>query len=155
MSPLSSRFNVAVLQIANRLFPCGFDVSDNAPDTYETLKAHYDATGRILVWSGASDQTIFGCAEINYAFRAWHDWRHITESADFSPAGESAVCEKQKEDIRAIYDGETADFFCALLDAEIMGQLAHEQRHGEFPVDQKAFVVAWLARGKESLRRKW
>ena len=155
LKPLDVGFNVAVLQIVSRLFPCGFDVSDNAPDTFEKLQAHYQETGRILVWSGASEQTIFGDPEINYAFRAWHDWRHITESADFSPDGERTVCEKQKADIREIFDGAQADRFCALLEAEIIGQLAHEKRYGRFPENQRGFVVAWLDRGEHALVRAW
>lgn len=66
--PLDIHFNVAVLHIANHLFPCGFDVSDNAPDTYEKLCAILDAGKRMVVWSGGSEATIYCSPEVNYAF---------------------------------------------------------------------------------------
>lgn len=36
--PLDIHINLAVLHIASRLFPCGFNVSDDAPQTYDDLK---------------------------------------------------------------------------------------------------------------------
>jgi len=53
------QLNVAVLTIANRLMPCGWDVGVDAPSTYEELVEHYETTGRIKVWDGASDRTIY------------------------------------------------------------------------------------------------
>ena len=37
--PLNRQFNVAVLHMANKLHPCGFNVSDVAPDTLEGINA--------------------------------------------------------------------------------------------------------------------
>jgi hypothetical protein len=42
LKPLDPNLNAAIIAIAKRLFPSGFDVSDDAPDTYEKLKAHLD-----------------------------------------------------------------------------------------------------------------
>ncbi len=143
--PLSIAFNVAVLHITARALPCGFDVSPNAPQDYDSLVSHYDKTGRVLVWNGASGATIFSDPEVNFAFRAWHDSKHITARLPFTRAGELAALELQKADVRAIYTGATADSFCAFLDAEIRGQFDYCEKHGAFPVRQAAFALAYLA----------
>jgi len=142
--PLSVAFNVAVLHITSKILPCGFDVSENAPQDYDSLVAHYEKTGRVLVWNGASDKTIFGDCEVNFAFRAWHDSKHIIGSFSFTREGEMNALAMQKADILAIYDGTAADFFCTLLDAEIRGQFDYAERHGGFPIDQIGFARAYL-----------
>ncbi len=58
-------FNAAVLTICSRVLPGGYDVSDAAPETYEELIAHLDAGGRMVVYSGGSERTIYGDPEGN------------------------------------------------------------------------------------------
>lgn len=142
--PLDRGLNVAIKQVTSNLMPCGYDVAKEAPNTLEETKNHFESTGRILVWSGASDKTIFGCAETNYAFRAWHDYRHITENAPFNFKGETITYIKQCEDIRTIYEGEQADFYCSVLFAEIIGEIRYRNKNGEFPAQQNAFIRAFL-----------
>lgn len=142
--PLSRGFNIAVQVITRRIFPCGYDVSDNAPGDYDSLIAHHKKTGRVLVWSGASEQTIFACRETNYDFRAWHDSKHILRKLPFTQGGEYTTMTLQQADIRALYDGPQADYFFAILDAEIMGQFHYNAAHGGFPVDQIGFVRSYL-----------
>lgn len=144
--PYSRAFNAAVSHIAARVLPQGFDVASDAPSTFPALVSHFKRTGRILVWNGASDSTIFGDAETNFAFRAWHDSKHVLFNLPFTPAGEAEACKRQCEDVRALYgNGKTADLFCALLRAEIIGQLEYKEAHGFFPLDQAGFVRAYIA----------
>ncbi len=143
--PLSRAFNVAVLHITGRALPMGFDVSDKAPSDYDALVSHYRETGRILVWSGASDHTIFDDSDVNIAFRAWHDSKHVIHGFPFTLAGEVGAMKRQKADVRAIYDGASADYFCRLLTAEIFGQFKYNQAHGGFPIDQMGFARAYMA----------
>jgi len=143
-NPLSVAFNVAIMHITSKVLPCGFDVSAKAPKDYLSLMAHYVKTGRIAVWNGASDKTIFDDSEVNYAFRAWHDSKHVTGKLPFTKAGECGALKRQKADVRALYDGETADYFCRLLEAEIYGQFCYQEKHGGFPVDQIGFARAYL-----------
>lgn len=152
---LSVPFNVAVRHITDKIFPCGFDVSKNAPQDHEQLQAYHHATGRIKVWNGASDRTIFGCPETNYMFRAWHDSKHVLGKHLFTPAGEYAVMLMQQVDIRALYDGDQADYFCAILEAEIMGQLEYKNIHNEFPGDQIGFVRAYLFDPVAAIKQNW
>ncbi len=51
VAPLDRGLNAAILAMAGRIFPTGFDVSDDAPDTYPKLKAHLDAGG---AWSSTT-----------------------------------------------------------------------------------------------------
>lgn len=143
--PLSVRLNVAVLHIASRLFPTGFDVGENAPDTLEALRSYVRSTGRMLVWSGASESTIFGDREVNYAFRAWHDHAHLCGNHPFTPAGEAAVCEEQISDLVASCRCRETEQMARLVFAEVVGQVAYQSVHnGAFPRNQRAFVQAYL-----------
>lgn len=144
--PLNVRFNVAVNHIAAKVLPRGFDVSADAPPDYDSLVAHYRATGRVLVWSGASERTIFADAHVNHAFRAWHDARHISGGHDFSRNGEFCTMVDMMADVSAIYDGQTAATFRTILRAEILGQREFQDRFGGFPLDQMAFVRDYMVR---------
>lgn len=155
-APMDRGLNAAILHVANRLFPCGFDVCDVAPDTFDGLKAHVEITGRMLVWNGASDRTVFADDEVNFAFRAWHDLRHLTADAPFTPEGEAAACEAQIADLVTLFgDDERTRRWAAIMRAEVNGQVAHLERHGAFPVDQAGFVAAWLVDADAALARPW
>ena len=146
MSTILDRgFNAAVLHIANRLFPCGFDVRDKAPETFDALKAQVADGGRMVVWSGGSDQTIFGDPEVNYAFRAWHDWCHLAGNHDFTLEGERAASRMQMVHLIELYgiDARVARW-CHIINAEVVGQAEHLRDTGEFPKDQMAFVRSYL-----------
>ncbi|WCD56144.1 hypothetical protein [Caulobacter phage KSC] len=135
--PLSIPFNAAVMTMANLANPKGWDVSDLAPSSLNGLTLHVRQAGRVVVWSGASDNTIFGDPEHNYAFRAWHDAMHYALQLDFSIAGEAGVAFAQCSDLLDKYglDDETTEF-CAIILAEIIGSAHWFQLMGEFPADQ-------------------
>jgi hypothetical protein len=138
-------FNAAVLTICSRVLPGGYDVSLAAPETYEELDAHLDAGGRMVVYIGGSEQTIYGDPEVNFAFRAWHDWCHWRGPHDFSHEGERAACAMQSEHLVTLY-GESPQTrrWRQILRAEIIGQREFFDRHGVFPEDQRGFVAAYL-----------
>lgn len=139
--PVNSDFNAAVLHIANQLMPRGWNVADDAPSTPETIKASYD-TGRPTVWSGASDKTSFADPEVNYAFRAWHDWAHYRHNLPLTLEGEIAAAYVQASHLVSLY-GQTPQTqgFVALLFAEAIGMARYNEIIGAFPVDQAAFVA--------------
>lgn len=93
--PLSTSLNVIVQHMAHKLFPTGYDVGPDAPDSLEALNGQIAQRGRLVVYSGASDNTIFGAPEINHDFRAWHDWTHWRHQLPFTPEGEQQVAELQ------------------------------------------------------------
>jgi len=144
---LDIQFNAAVLSTAHRLFPCGFLVVEEAPQTYEELIAHLDAHQSMLIWSGGSEKTIYGDPEVNYAFRAWHRWCHWRGRHDFSFEGEYAAYQTQAGHLVTLYgDCPRTHWWHSILYAEIIGQHEYRDVHGHFPDDQRAFVEAYLAR---------
>jgi hypothetical protein len=142
---LDPAFDTAVLACAARALPNGFDISPDAPATFDALATHWRDTGRVCVWDGASDSTIFGSPSVNYAFRAWHDWHHIAGQYPFTREGERLAMLAQQRDIRTLYRyTRQADWFCRILECEIVGQFDYAAKHGFFPVDQAAFARHYL-----------
>lgn len=141
-APFDRGFNAAVLHIASRLFPTGYDVADKAPGSFDALKAHVARTGRMLVWSGASDDTIFADREVNWAFRAWHDWCHLSGGFDFTLAGETEAAKMQIEHVRALY-GRRPDWE-RIIWAEVVGQATYFRDQGKFPAEQRAFTESYV-----------
>lgn len=112
-----------------------FDVSDDAPSTYETLAGR--ATDRLVVWAGASDRTIYGSPSMNHMFRAWHDAGHLLLGAPFTLEGEKAVALWQA---RQLND----DTLAEIVLAEVVGQAQFFALQGEFPSDQRQFIQEFL-----------
>ena len=145
MVPLDPAFNAVVVRIASRLFPAGFDVSEKAPHTFDELKSLLDADKRLVVYSGGSSSTIYADPQVNYAFRAWHDWSHWTGNHDLSFEGEIAVCRQQQAHLFELYnDTEQTRRWCKLVCAEIIGQATYHLCYKRFPNNQRGFVEAFL-----------
>ena len=141
---IDKAFNAAVLQIANRLNPCGWDLCEGI-DNLSKLRSYVAMNGRIAVSGENSDRTIFGDPEVNFAFRAWHDWHHLKLDAEFDPAGELAVANSQAGDLIALYGAAVSRPWRELLDIEVNGQVRYFAYHNCFPVDQIGFARAQLA----------
>jgi hypothetical protein len=119
-----------------------YKVSDDAPYTFEGVKEYYQQNNHLLIWNGASDDTIFSKPESNHAFRAWHDFCHIKANADFTPQGERQAMLMQ---IRMAMDCDflskrAKDICTKMLQIEVLGQLAYSQKYGDFPENQKLFT---------------
>ena len=107
-------------------------------DTLEKITNLYHDTGYIHVWTGATDNNIFGNALDNYRFRAWHDLIHIMYQFPFTQEGERAVCAVQKEQIKKITNDSTIQ---KLLDIEVNGQVEYYYTHNIFPANQLEFTI--------------
>lgn len=105
---------------------------DIAPSTFEDLM-RLDSK-EAIVWSGASECTIYGDPSVNYAMRAWHDSLHRKLSADFSLAGETRVA---LEHCRLI----ESDGLARIIWAEVVGQAEFFERFGQFPENQVEFIL--------------
>src|ERR1022692_1770927 len=70
--PLDHQLNTAILEMASTFLPEGFDVSDDAPQTFNALKDHLKAGKRLIVYGEGCEGTIYADPRVNYAFRAWH-----------------------------------------------------------------------------------
>ena len=146
MKPFSLEFNAAVVTMANKVCPTGYDVADSAPSCLGDLIDHIDRTRRICVARGNSEATIFGAGneEINWAFRAWHDWTHYHLRANFDLPGEARVAMQQYDDLRKVYGLSFADRYKPLILAEVLGQAIYKELVGAFPGNQREFDVDWL-----------
>lgn len=109
-------------------------VSDMAPHSFETLKAN---CGRLVVWSGGSDKTIYGDRAVNWAFRAWHDSLHLKLNAPFTEAGETQVALEQARIIGS-------DTWGKIIIGEVVGQTEYFNKFGHFPADQVEFMRNYL-----------
>src|SRR4051794_1017008 len=128
LKPLDPGLNSAILCIAAELFPDGFDVSSDAPDTYRKLRAHLDVGRRMGVYNGGCENTIYAYPYVNYAFRAWHDPCHYSGKHNFSLKGEQETCLMQCSQLRRLYgDNGNIRHWANLLDADIVGVCRYYQ----------------------------
>lgn len=132
-------FKQAILALA----PLGFEARAIAPATFAQVMECERSHGRVIVWEGASDGTIYSDPKVNHAFRAWHDACHIAGEHGFTLDGERATCERQIASLR-IHFPRAPIFIDTLLRAEVIGQAEHFARTGEFPADQAAFIADYL-----------
>lgn len=145
LMPMIPQLNVAVMVMANATNPQGWNVVAgyaDAPHSLDDLNESISRTGKITVWAGGSEETIFGCPEHNYAFRAWHDAVHYDLQAPFTLAGEAATAYLQIGQLVRRYggDGEVIEWAARLL-SEVIGQAMHNIQTGEFPEDQIEFSI--------------
>ncbi len=127
---LSSDLNSRIAALAPK-----FTASDIAPSNFQALKSQGVAS--LIVWSGASDNTIYGDASVNHAMRAWHDSLHLSLNADFTLQGELRVALEQARLVKN-------DALAEIIIAEVYGQALFFDKHGEFPVNQVEFIINYL-----------
>ncbi len=113
--------NCAVLHIATRLFPRGFDLSLDAPATLEELTAHIASGKRMMVWSGHTRSTLFPDLEFLYAFRAWHQYCHWKGGNPMTAEGERGALALHATHLHTLYGSTTqVNEWIALIRTEIM-----------------------------------
>lgn len=88
--------------------------------------------GELVIWSGASDNTIFQDEKVNFAFRALHDALHLKTGMNFSPENEIELGRIQA----SRYDGILAD----LVYCEVSLQAKYFLNNGVFVQDQVLFA---------------
>jgi hypothetical protein len=139
------KLDSTVRAISARLWPQGYDVATNAPATFKALKAEFAVRGRITVFDGGCESTIYAAPATNHAFRAWHDHGHLHGGYDFSVAGETATARLQIQQLREFMGNDPqADEFSMILEADVIGQSLYYARRKAFVNDQVSFVRAYL-----------
>lgn len=127
---LDYELNNKILKLAPK-----FIAKDIAPHSFETLKSN--STAGLVVWAGASDQTIYGDSKVNHAFRAWHDSLHIKLNAPFTLEGERLVGLEQARILKSDLQGQ-------IIVAEVVGQIEYYSGYSLFPIDQVKFIKNYL-----------
>jgi hypothetical protein len=114
----------------------------NASDikaTFEGHKLRWEKTGKIHIWTGASERTIFGSETVNHYFRCWHDYVHITNNLGYSEIEEVMTCEIQVSQLPSDWSFERD-----LIRCEVTGQVLYFFHNGEFAEDQVKFTEQYL-----------
>lgn len=121
-----------------------FIVREHAPATFTDLQRNDELT----IWCGASENTIYEDAQINYAARAWHDNCHLIGGHGFTLEGEIATWQLQDRQMLERFPGLAYGLQGAMirraLYADVVGQSLYFAKHGEFPADQRNFVRSLL-----------
>lgn len=122
--------NNTILNQASKLV---YSVKDIAPDTEKSL---FNSTG-LVIWSGASDNTIYQDASVNWAFRALHDHLHLDTRLDFSVDAEIELgrIQASKYNSRLLQE---------LVFCEVAGQALYFKETGMFIADQVKFTLDWM-----------
>lgn len=121
----------------------------NMSEYFEGMKRYFRAHNKIRIWTGASDNTIFGESQVNHFFRAWHDLIHIRYNQSFNFGGESTVATIQCSQLPTdwIFERE-------LITAEVLGQNQYYRIHREYVTDQRQFAYDYLFNTVEALTVK-
>ena len=120
------------------------EVRSVAPQTWRDIQASAKENGRIVVWSGEAQHSIYGDAQVNYAFRAWHDHCHLVNGYEFTIAGETAAVDAQCAMLRHAFPG-APSLWSQLLRADVLGVVYTLHAGLGYIADQRASVKAILA----------
>lgn len=139
-------------QFVRSVAPPHYATSD-APNNWPALRRWYDvarAQGfpreRIAmpVYNGGCDTSIYGDAETNHAFRAWHDYLHCANDYGFSREHEIKVgLIHMQQARRAGLPQSDLD----MLIADTIGQIEYYYARGCYVDNQARFVAAVLRDG--------
>ena len=130
MSDLIKYVNQEILRKALNL---KYTVADLAPQTEIEL---FNSSS-LVIWSGASDNTIYGDCKVNWAFRALHDALHLKTRFNFDVDSEIELGRLQA----CQFD---SDLMRELIFCEVSLQAAHFKKTGHFVNDQVSFTKQHL-----------
>lgn len=124
-----------------------FDVMDVGPQTDVDMIRHYNETGRMAIWSGASYNTIYGCRKANWLYRAWHDWCHISSKVCNRMHGPLGCFEPSAEqDVTSFQIATLNPEFAEVVKCDTAGQTQYYALYEEYVPQQDTFVLHLLNR---------
>jgi hypothetical protein len=122
--------NAEILKQASSL---KYTVAAEAP----SIEVELFSSPSLVIWSGASDNTIYQDASVNWAFRAVHDALHLETGLGFSHAHEVEVGRIQAARC-------TSDLMRELVYCETALQALYHEKTGLFVADQVEFTINHL-----------
>lgn len=125
--------NYEILKLSKDLT---YIVKDNAPSTELEL---FNETN-LVIWSGASNNTIYQDETVNWAFRAIHDATHLKTGLGFSPQHEIEMGKIQA----ALLSSQCKSLLADLFYCEIAEQAKYFSQNGTFVDDQVTFTKQFL-----------
>lgn len=155
VAPVNPEFNKACVFIASQIFPLGFDVRHNAPNSMEELNESMNSLNRMAIWSGDYSNSCFGDSETWFQYRAWHDWIHYRFSCPFTLPGEHMALHIQTGQLIRLYGrGDNVADMVALMFAATLGPLECAEA-GKAVTDAHEFCATtwrdWLPYAKHLL----
>ncbi|MCO4372747.1 hypothetical protein MTR10_11930 [Staphylococcus agnetis] len=124
------------------ILPLDGRVGLDAPSTYDGLKADA-AKGFLKVSTEHNTTSIYG-ASGNLTFRTFHDYGHLLYARQFTTEDEVALARFQWQDLKGYLPAEWVDVCHCVYMADTVEQSLYEAQYGDFPADQKAFVLNFL-----------
>lgn len=138
---LDEEFNQAVMAFSLVCWPEGYERTSEQYESFEAMREAFRTEGRIKINTNFSEQTIFENPEVNWDFRAWHDWCHLWLDAGFDREGETKAAELQKRMLDLSFPSHPKlEFWKTLIDIEVVGQLEYYLQNGAFVSNQIEFA---------------
>ncbi|WZX11467.1 hypothetical protein YZUPF006_000005 [Pseudomonas phage YZU-PF-006] len=125
------------------ILPLDGRIGLDAPSTFEALKADA-AQGFLKVSTEHNTSSIYGAAG-NLTFRTFHDYGHLLYNKAFTLADEVELSRIQWQDLKGYLPAEWVDVCHCVYVADTEQQSLYEAETGDFPADQKRFVLGFLA----------
>jgi hypothetical protein len=129
---LKAQLNNIILNEASKI---DYIVKPNAPSNEIDLHG----CGQLVIWSGASDNTIYGDAMVNHAIRAIHDTTHLRTGLGFGHADEIELGR-----INALQFEKYGTIFADIIYTEVARQAAYHKDTGLFVVEPMAFLKQYV-----------
>ena len=133
----------AIIQNATGLY---YEGAENAPNSYNEVLNEFNQAkqngGRVRVYSGACENTIYTAAPVNLAFRFWHDYLHYKNEFDFSRTGEELTAFIHCGQVAARFGLGSIEY--QLIQADTFGQVEYFWDVGGFVENQLNFAAQKL-----------
>ena len=139
---LVTAYKAVVANDYQKVLPLDLQVATDAPEDYATLRMLAD-NGILKVTTAHSDKSIYG-RDGNVAFRIMHDYGHILYNKAFTLGDEISLAQMQWDDFKQYIPAEWQHVCKVVYMADTVEQSIHEYHTGEFPTDQRAFVLGFL-----------
>lgn len=117
--------------LLKRVYPHHVVAVDDAPEKYPDLVQQVNLT----VYAGNSEHSIYGSAQDNHRFRAWHDSIHLGYGLSFTDEQEYQVAR-----IHASQFGQYSTIAAELVYADITESIQYFNRYGEFPSNPQPII---------------
>jgi hypothetical protein len=128
----------------------GWRESPDAPSTFEqVLHAYFQSCEQQTSYPVAivgCMTSIYPTAEVNGAFRFWHDMTHVRLLCSFEYWDERAVAEHHLTRLEA-HGFARGSLEWLLLRADAIGQNEYQRLSGRFVADQRAFALSAVEHG--------
>lgn len=149
--PFSTTLNEEIVRLTDGISAQGikmvlvdhdpFNDYEDQAEYFAEMKRKFHEDKVIEVWTGGTDDNIYGSAHMNHLFRFWHDHTHIVADKDFTPMSEIMVSQIQQLQLQS------NDFDRRLIAADITGQVIYFDMFKQFPHYQRRFVAEYMQDG--------